>query len=196
LFLWGRLLFHISKIPLNLVPTHPDQAGGLGFLAASSSALIPIVVAHGALMAGNLSGRILHLGQKLTAFKPEIASLVVLMLLISLGPLLVFAPQLAKAKRDGRREYDALAQRYVSEFDRKWLRGGAPDDESFIGSGDIQSLADLGNSLTVVRTMRAAPITRNAVLEIGIAALVPIAPLLLTMVPIDQLLKMLFGLLF
>lgn len=196
LFIWGRLLFHISKIPLNIVPTHPDKVGGLGFLAASASALMPIAVAHGALLAGNLSGRILHLGQKLPDFKPEIAIVVVVMLLISLGPLLVFSPQLAKAKRTGRREYDALAQRYVREFDQKWLRGGAPADEPFVGSGDIQSLADLGNSLEVVRGMRVAPITRNAVMEIGIATLIPLAPLLLTMLPIDQLLKMLLGLLF
>ncbi|HKP62315.1 MAG TPA: hypothetical protein VJV78_36530 [Polyangiales bacterium] len=196
LFIWGRLLFHISRIPLNIVPTHPDKVGGLGFLAASASALMPIAVAHGALVAGHLSGRILHLGAKLTDFKPEIGSVVVAMLLLALGPLLVFAPQLSRAKRTGRREYDALAQRYVREFDQKWLRGGAPPDEPFVGSGDIQSLADLGNSLEVVRGMRVAPITRNSVLEIGITTLLPVAPLLLTMVPIDQLLKMLLGLLF
>jgi len=30
------------------------------------------------------------------------------------------------AKRAGLREYGTLAQQYVREFDRKWLRGGAP----------------------------------------------------------------------
>jgi hypothetical protein len=55
--------------------------------------------------------------------------------------------------RTGNREYGTLAQRYVCEFDAKWLHGGAPADEPFAGSGDIQSLADLGNSFEVVRTM-------------------------------------------
>ena len=47
-----------------------------------------------------------------------------------------------------------LAARYAREFDRKWLRGGAPADEPLLGSGDIQSLADLGNSYEVVKEMQ------------------------------------------
>ena len=58
------------------------------------------------------------------------------------GHRLVFAPQLAQTKRTGNREYGALAQWYVRAFDVKWLRGGAPADESLVGSGDIQSLAE------------------------------------------------------
>jgi hypothetical protein len=44
--------------------------------------------------------------------------------------------------------------------------------------------------------MRIAPITRDAVLLIAAATLVPMAPLLLTMMPLEELLKMLFGILF
>jgi hypothetical protein len=65
-----------------------------------------------------------------------------------------------------------------------------------VGSADIQSLADLGNSYEVVRTMRIAPITRDAVFLVAVATLVPIAPLLLTMMPLEELLRMLFGILF
>jgi hypothetical protein len=84
----------------------------------------------------------------------------------------------------------------VREFDRKWLRGGAPADEPFVGSADIQSLADLGNSYEVVRTMRTTPITRDAVVGLAAATLVPIVPLLLTMMPLEELLKKLFAILF
>jgi hypothetical protein len=196
LFVWARLLRRISRIPLNIYPTHPDQVGGLGFLASTAQALVPIALAHGTVLAGQLSGRILHLGAKLPDFKHEIGLTVLFMLSLLLGPLLVFSPQLARAKRTGGREYDALAQRYVREFDQKWVRGGALPDEPFVGSGDIQSLADLGNSLAVVRSMRVAPVTRNSVVTLGIATLVPFAPLLLTILPFDDLMKMLFGVLF
>lgn len=76
------------------------------------------------------------------------------------------------------------------------MRGGAPADEPLVGSADIQSLADLGNSYVVVRTMRITPITRDAVVRLGAATLVPIVPLLLTMMPLEELVKMLFGILF
>jgi hypothetical protein len=113
-----------------------------------------------------------------------------------LGPLLLFAPQLAEAKRRGNREYGTLAERYVREFDAKWLRGGAPADEPLVGSGDIQSLADLSNSFEVVRTMRIAPVTRDAILRLVAATLAPVAPLALTMMPLEELLKKLIGIVF
>ena len=122
--------------------------------------------------------------------------MVVVLFCLVLGPLLVFVPQLAQAKRAGLREYGTLAQRYVHEFDSKWLRGGAPADEPFVGSGDIQSLADLGNSYEVIRTMRIAPVTRDNILQIAGAALAPLVPLALTMMPLEELLKELFGILF
>jgi hypothetical protein len=196
LFIWMRFLWQVSRIGFSLVPTHPDRVGGLGFLANTVYAFTPLAVAHGVLLAGWIANRIFYLGAALPDFKIEIAVLVVFLLGMVLGPLLVFAPQLAQAKRTGNREYGTLAQRYVREFDAKWLRGGAPGDESLLGSGDIQSLADLSNSFEVIRTMQIAPITRDAIIRLAAATLVPIAPLLLTMMPLEELLKTLFGVLF
>ena len=148
------------------------------------------------MLAGLIANRIFYLGAALPEFKVEIAVLVVFLLCVVLGPLLVFAPQLAQAKRTGNREYGTLAQRYVREFDAKWLRGGAPADESLVGSGDIQSLADLGNSFEVVRTMRLAPVTKEAILQLVVATLAPVVPLALTMMSLEELLKRLFGIVF
>ena len=196
IFIWMRFLWQVSRIELSLIPTHPDRVGGLGFLANTVYAFMPLAVAHGAMLAGLIANRIFYVGAALPEFKIEIAAMVVFQLCIVLGPLLVFAPQLAQAKRTGNREYGALAERYVREFDAKWLRGGAPADEPLVGSGDIQSLADLVNSFEVVRTMQVAPITRDALLRLVAATLVPVAPLALTMMPFEELLKGLLGILF
>jgi len=196
LFIWTRFLWQVSRIELSLVPTHPDRVGGLGFLANTVYAFTVLAVAHGAMLAGQLANRIFFVGAELTEFYPEIAVMVGFLLCAVLGPLLVFTFQLAQAKRTGLREYGALAERYVREFDAKWLRGGAPADEPLVGSADIQSLADLGNSYEVVRSMRLAPITKEAILRLAAATLAPIVPLALTMMPVEQLLKMLFGILF
>jgi hypothetical protein len=108
----------------------------------------------------------------------------------------MFAPQLAEARRKGLREYGSLAERYVREFDIKWLRGGAPSGEKLVGSADIQSLGDLSNSYDVVRTMRYAPFSKEAILQLAAVTLVPIVPLLLTMMPLEALLRSLLGILF
>lgn len=195
LFIWARFLWQVSRIELSLVPTHPDRVGGLGFLSKMVYAFAPLAVAHGMMLSGQLTSRIFYLGAKLPEYKGEIAVMVVFVLCVVLGPLLVFAPQLAQAKRTGLGEYGTLAERYVREFDTKWLRGGAPSDEPFVGSGDIQSLADLGNSFEVVQTMRIAPITKDAILQLVAATLAPIVPLALTMMPLEELLKKLLGVL-
>ncbi len=196
MFIWARFLWHVSRIELSLVPTHPDRVGGLGFLSATVYAFVPLALAHGALLAGQLANRILHLGDTLLDFKAEIGILVIFVLCLVLGPLLLFSSQLAQARRTGNREYGTLAERYVREFDAKWLRSNAPADEPLVGSADIQSLADLGNSLEVVRTMRIAPFTKETIIQVTMATLAPIVPLALTMMPLEELLKTLFGILF
>jgi len=195
ILIWSRFLWQASRIPLSLIPTHPDRVGGLGFLANTVYAFAPLAVAHGALLAGPIANRIFYLGAALPDFKVEIAVLVVFLLCLVLGPFLVFTPQLAYAKRTGLREYGTLAERYVREFDAKWVRGHAPADEPLVGSGDIQSLADLANSFDVVKTMRFAPITRDTLVVLVAATVAPIVPLALTMMSLEDLLKRLFGML-
>jgi hypothetical protein len=193
LFIWIRFLWQVSRIELRLVPTHPDQLGGLGFLANTVFAFSVLLVAHGAMLAAQIANRIFFAGATLRSFREEIFVMLVFLLCVVFGPLLVFSPQLSRAKRRGLLEYGALAERYVRDFDGKWLRGGAQSSEPLMGSADIQSLADMGNSFAVVRTMRLAPISRDAVLELAACVLVPLAPLLLTIMPIEDLVKKLIG---
>ena len=195
-FIWARFLWQVSRIPLSLIPTHPDRVGGLGFLSGTAYAFMPLAVAHGAVLSGLIANRILHTGAVLTDFKAEVGLIVAFVLFLVFVPLLLFAPQLARAKRDGTREYGTLAERYVREFDAKWVRSAAAPDEPLVGTADIQSLADLSNSYEVVRTMRPVLLTRDALIQIGAATLAPLVPLLLTVMPLEELLKKLFGILF
>ncbi len=196
IFIWSRLLWQVSRIELNLVPTHPDRVGGLGFLAATTYAFIPLLLAHGALLAGNVANQIFHAQATLTQHRLDILLLVILMMILVVGPLMVFAPQLSRARRTGLREYGTLAQHYVREFDAKWLRAKGGNDESFLGSGDIQSLADLGNSFAVIQDMNIAPVTKHALIQLTAATVAPIVPLLLTLMPLEDLIRKLFGILF
>ena len=77
----------------------------------------------------------------------------------------------------------------LDEFADKWMRGNMPKGEALVGSADIQSLADLGNSYDKVRGMSVVPITRGAVIQLIIAALLPLLPLMLTLISFEELLK-------
>ncbi len=187
LFIWARFLWQVSRIELKLLPTHPDKCGGLGFLALVSQMFAPLLLAQGTLLAAMMAGRIFYAGAKLPEFRLELVGLVAMVVFAVLGPLLVFAPRLAAVKRAGLREYSTLGQRYVSEFDQKWLRGGAPADEPLIGSGDIQSLSDLSYSFEQVQGMRLAPFTLRTLLHLAVVTLLPVAPLLLTTFSLNEL---------
>jgi hypothetical protein len=187
-FLWFWFLWRVSRLNLRLIPIHPDRAAGLSFLGTSTIAFAPILFAQGALLAGLFASQIFHAGQNLMAFKVEAAAFVAFFVAIVLSPLTVFAPRLARAKRQGLGDFGTVASRYVEEFDEKWVRGGASADDPLLGSGDIQSLADLGNSYTVVKEMRIVPFGVKDVTRLVAVAAVPLLPLTLTIFSVEELL--------
>ena len=189
ILVWTRFLWQVSRCELSLVATHPDRAGGLGFLSGTVMAFAPVLTAHGTLLAGVIANRIFYQGAKLPDFKAELIVIPATLLVVVLGPLLLFTPHLAALRRIGLREYGTLAQRYVREFDDKWLRGGAPAGEPLVGSADIQSLADLNNSYDVIREIRPLPFGRDAVLQLAVVTLLPAAPLALTMLSLEEIMQ-------
>lgn len=195
LFIWLRFLWQVSRIKLDLLPTHPDRIGGLGFLPNITYAFSMLAMAHGCILAAFIANRIFYTGAKLLDFKYEVLILLIYLFIILVLPLFVFSAQLAAAKREGLREYGELAQRYVRAYDKKWLRGGASDEEEFIGSGDIQSLADLGTGFQVIAEMRFLPVNKQTLMQLASWTLLPIVPLSLTIMPFEELLRKLFSIL-
>ena len=106
---------------------------------------------------------------------------------VMVAPLLVFAPQLFEVRQQGLLDYGALAERYVRAFDRKWLRADAPPDEPLLGSADVQSLADLSNAFGVIQNMRLIPMSLTQFLVLVGGAALPALPLVLFVVPLDEL---------
>ena len=194
-FIWFRFLWQVNRIELNLVPTHPDRCGGLSFLGKSSYAFSPILVAQGALLAGVVANRVLYHGEKLVSFKLQIIGFIAFFVVGVLGPLLMFTPRMARARRKGLADYGLFAQRYVESFDQKWVHRTSPSEE-LLGTGDIQSLADLGNSFQIVREMRVVPFALQDVSRLAIATAVPLAPLLLTIFSFEELITRVIKVLF
>lgn len=194
--LWFWFLWRVSRLNLRLVPTHPDRSAGLAFLGRSTQAFVPILVAQGAVLSALIASQIFHAGETLMAFKFEAVGLVAFFLISILSPLMVFTPRLVRAKREGLAEYGVLASRYVAQFETKWLRGGAPADESLLGSADVQSLADLGNSYAVVQEMRPVPFALRDAISLAVAAAVPLLPLVLTMFSLEEVVARLAKVLF
>jgi hypothetical protein len=196
LLIWFRFLWQVSRLNLRLTSTHPDRAGGLAFLGKSAYVFAPILFAQGALLAGLIANRILYEGETLLSFKMEAASLVGFFVLFILGPLVMFTPHLSRAKRRGLGEYGLLASRYVQRFEEKWVHGEAAEGDELLGSGDIQSLADLGNSYSAVREMRVVPFGLEDIARLAAATAAPLLPLGLTIFSLEELIVRLVKIVF
>ena len=121
------------------------------------------------------------------SFKMLAAGWIGAMVLFILGPLVMFTPMMDVAQRKGSAEYGLLASRYVFGFEEKWIRGGAPEMGELLGTGDIQSLADLGNSFSVTREMRIVPFGPADIVRLAGATAAPLVPLTLTMFSFEEL---------
>jgi hypothetical protein len=196
LFVWYRFLWQVRALPLHLNFYHPDRACGLGFLSGSLPAFAPVFAAQTAVLAAFIFSHILYAGQKLPAFKMEIAVALLFFVVVVVFPMGFFALQLDEAGRTAKREFGALASRYVDDFRNKWVEGRMRAEEPLLGTSDIQSLADLGNSYAVVKDIRLLPITRQNLFRLVAVISFPIVPLALTVFPLGEILKRLFELVF
>jgi len=196
LFLWARFLWRMTGLNLHLVAYHPDRAGGLGFLVFLPLAGAVLVFARAVTLAAVFSARILFAGAALADFRIAFAVFLVLALGLLLGPLLLFLPELARLRHQGILEYGAFAAEYGRDFRRKWIKKDNPGGDPPLGSSDIQSLADLGNSFEIVESMRVVPCTLRTVLLVVVAATLPMLPVLATVFPwrdiLVQIVKLLF----
>jgi hypothetical protein len=194
LFLWFQFLGRVRKLDLQLFPTHPDEAGGLGFVGGAQRSFGILLFAFSLASTGVLARAIVYDHMPLAGYAPAIATYVVIAVVIVVGPLMVFAGVLLKTKRSGLHQYGALATAYTGSFHQKWINHQDPQHEPLLGTSDIQSLADLGNSFGYIEKMKPLPVSLRTLLHLVLASLLPLTPLLLTIMPLKDVLKLLLKL--
>jgi hypothetical protein len=84
-------------------------------------------------------------------------------------------------------DYALLAQRYVDDFEQRWVMEGPAHSGELLGAADIQSLADLGNSYGMVREMRSVPFGLEDISRLAAVTAAPLVPLLLTVFSLEEL---------
>ena len=196
LSIWYRFLWQVRALPLHFNLYHPDRSGGLGFLSASVEALAPVFVSQTVVVAGTIFTYILYAGARLQGFKTEVAGIVIFAVLLLVFPLGFFAIQLERASREAKREFGTLASHYVDDFRRKWVEQEGRTGEPLLGTPDIQSLSDIGNSYVTIIRMRLLPVTRETLVRVMVLIILPLLPLVLTVFSVEEVVHRLFKLVF
>ena len=107
-------------------------------------------------------------------------------LVLAFGPLLLFMPRLFIASREGHHAYGGLATDYVRQFRHRWMRPGLRED--LLGTPDIQSLNDISGAYREsVEKMTPLLFGVRDLIVLAAVMLIPTIPLLLTEMPVQEL---------
>jgi hypothetical protein len=186
--IWANFLYRVSRIPLNLEPTHPDLAGGLGALKFAQGAFTIVFIAFGAMISVSLAQEIIRTDISLTEVTPLIAGFVVACIILSLAPLLFFIVPLIDAKRRGRAAYGALGQKLTRAFDERWTRSDkAGLGEEMLQAVDPSAMADYSGLYENVRNMHVVPVSLRELSVQAVLLAAPFLPLILIDVPLADL---------
>ena len=182
-------LFKLSRLDLKLVATHPDHHGGIGFLGLAPMGFAPIAFAISAAIGSNWREQILLAGAHLTAFKIQAVVLLAVILIMALGPLVVFVPRLAKLRRSGIMQYGILAQIHSTDFHEKWILHRAGHEEEFLATPEASTMADYGHSYGNIERMQPFPFDKGAFVSLALAVVVPLMPAVLAQIPLAVVLQ-------
>jgi hypothetical protein len=190
--LWWRLTFRVSRLRLALLASHPDRAGGLGFMRASLWAFVPVAGAFGASIAGAVADQVLGTSRSLREFQVPVVDLLIVILILFAGPLLLFAPRLRAARSEGIFNYGELMERVGRQFEQKWARDQPRN--AALSAPDFSAMVDLSSVVANVHALDFLLLNVRSLMPLLIAALLPFVPLVLFVVPHDRILAILHDL--
>jgi hypothetical protein len=182
--LWWRFLVLIARLDLKLVASHPDRTGGLAFLSTSLRGFRFVAGALGAIVAGMIMNSVIHRGAALTEFYERIIVLVIVVVVCTAGPLLVFVGVLRVARRRGMFQYGSLAGGVGREFEQKWISTPGSLDEGVLQIQDFSATTDLYQVVENVYAMKDLPFDLKQLSYVVVATLLPFVPVVLMSIPI------------
>jgi hypothetical protein len=187
--LWFRFLFGMAILDLRLIPSHPDRTGGLRFVSLSLRGLRWLGAALGAVVAGSVAEGFFFDHQPLESFQVMIVALIVIVLILVVGPLLVFFRPLIRARSTGILAYGSLGTAMGREFQSQWLSRKTSVNPETLARPDFSATIDLYSVVEGVYSMKAVPFDIRALIPLVYMTLFPFLPVLLAVMPLKEVLK-------
>lgn len=192
-WLWRLILAcvlcaRLSRLELSLVPTHPDGAGGLGFLESLPFAFSPVVFALSTVLASRWAHDVVYHDVHVAALRMPMIAFLVVALVLFLAPLLPWQRPLAAAKRRAELEYGVLVAEHGRLVRRRWIEHEPVGDAPLLSAPEIGPVADTLALYEAARKMRTLPIGRRSLIAILLPAAIPLLVVLAIEIPVKDLL--------
>ncbi len=188
--LWSFSLFRIAKLNLNISSSSPDGAGGLAFIGYTQIFFGLLGFAQNVTFSAGIANKIVYNNESFMDYRINIILGIISVSLIYIAPLLFFTKHLLNAKLVTLFEYSKLGLYYGTSFENKWIKKKLPDNsESLLGTADIQSLADLNNSVKMVQDQLIFPLRFSSFFVFFAVLIIPYLPLLLLRFTSEEILQ-------
>jgi hypothetical protein len=184
---WSRTLRCIARLDLSLVPAHPDRAGGLLFVAQSIAALAPLGFALSCALAGAIAGSTNPQPFTTMTLGGALGTLLAMLLVFAVGPLCWLSAPIRVAQLRGIVEYGELAARVGRRFEARWLRERRFVTSDALSASDFSATIDLYSVVSAVYTVRIVPVKARSLFKLVASTVAPFLPLLLTLIPVKDL---------
>ena len=194
-FVWMMLLFHLSKVKLNLMPTHADRAGGLGIIILAQRSFNLIFVAGGITISGQFIAQLLKHPDSFESIRGQGMAYIIICLVVLLIPLLFFMKKLFKIKNEGLLRMSDLGAILSSQFEREWVND-LPIEKKLAGKQvDPSLLFDYSGMYDSLQQLRTVPITLRDIIGMVLILFLPFIPILFIHFSVVELLQKIAGLL-
>jgi hypothetical protein len=185
--LFGR----IAKLNLSIVPTHPDRAGGLGFLERFPKAFLLVALAASAVLASRWAHDVVYHGVTVQSLRLPMIAFVIAVIVLFLSPLFMFIGPLFRAKRQALLDYGALVGHHGRLVRERWIEEKEVQDDAILNAPELGPVADTTSLYEAVKRMRIVPLGKSSVMPLVLAAGLPVIVVLAIQVPVKQILQML-----
>lgn len=193
LVLAAVVLARIARLPLRLVPTHPDRVGGLGFLARMPMVFAPFTLAVSSVVAASWAHLVAYHDTPVPSLYIQMALLALVLIVLVATPLLCFTPLLLRTKKVAMLDYGALLAEHGRKVQRRWLADEPGlDDDAMLNAPELGATADTQTLYESVTKIRPVIVNKSALLAIAIPAALPMLLLVAAQYPVKAtLLKLL-----
>lgn len=195
---WSTLLYHLSRLPMQLRPLHPDRCGGIGFLSLFPGAFRGFVFALSCVLASLVLKDIQSGTVQVTMdlIRGVIAAWALLVALLFLAPLLFFYEPLFELREEALRIYGSRSRQWVDSFDARWQPAQPHLDATARATGEeAPKISEVADTFAIVNELRAIPLDRTTVFHLYFAALLPLLLVGASRIPIRELLSRISGIL-
>lgn len=193
LVLLAILFWRVSGLPLSLVPTHPDRAGGLAFVERFAVVFSPVLLAHSAVLSASWAHSVIYHGVEITALRAEMVAAAILLVVVFALPYLSFVRALGHAKRQAELEYGVLAGRHGRLVREKWILGKQVGEPPVLDAPELGPVADMVGLYGAVAGMRGLPLGKRGLAMIVLPVVVPMLLVAAIQVPVKDLLMKVLG---